>query len=199
MPADPLTEFRRSLENLDATRRRMEILYAGNTIGLRDIHSVYEALFLRGVTGFETFLERQFFGILKGKIKYPKSRVSLRMAPSSHQAASDIVLQNDDYLKWIPFKYTESRAKLYLNGGRPFSELTDGDRSIVKTITIIRNAIAHTGPHAITNFKEKVIGASVLLPVEKRPAGFLRSQVTPAQRRFEVYMNRLAKIAVDIS
>jgi len=176
----------------------MEALYLGARISLTDLHSVYEALFLRAITGFEVFLENQFVAILNGKAQYAKSRVSLRMKPSSTQALSDILLQNDKYLRWIPFKYTEDRAKIYLNGGRPFSEITDGDRSFVKRMTTIRHAIAHKGAHAKGEFKDKVIGSMALLAVEKRPAGFLRSQVNARQTRFEVFVNELARIASNL-
>lgn len=120
------------------------------------------------------------------------------MTPSSGRSLSEIVHQGGKYLKWIPFSYTEKRAKIYLNGGRPFSELNRGDRSIIKTVTIIRNAIAHKGPHAVREFKSNVIGSTVLLRSEKRPAGFLRSQVNPNRRRFEVYVIQLARIASEL-
>jgi hypothetical protein len=177
----------------------METLRAEGRITLTDLHTVYEALFLRAVTSFEVFLEDLFFAILKGNANYAKARVSIRMTPSSSKALREIVHQRDKYLKWIPFSNTEERAKLYLNGGRPFSELSDGDKSTIKTITTIRNAIAHKGPHAIAEFKTKVIGSMALLPMEKRPSGFLRSNSNPTQRRFEIYLIQLAKIASDLT
>ena len=176
----------------------MESLYLEGRITLTDLHSVYEALFLRALTGFEVFLENLFFSILGGKAKYPKSRVSVRMTPSSSKALSEIIHQGDKYLKWIPFDNTEKRARLYLNGGRPFSELDDAGKLTIRTVTTIRNAIAHNSPHALKQFKTKIIGSAFLLRSEKRPAGYLRSQVNPTQKRFEVYVIELARIASDL-
>ncbi|MES2095143.1 MAG: hypothetical protein V4459_00130 [Pseudomonadota bacterium] len=177
----------------------MEGLYASRQITLADIQSVYEALFLRGVTGFEAFLESLFLGILRQKLTYPRSRVSLRMTAANDKALMEILMRNEPYLQWIPFHRTEERAKLFLAGGRPFSELDGGHRSTLATVTKIRNAIAHNSPHAKREFERKVIGTRVLLRGEKTPAGFLRSQANPRQKRFEIYMMDLASIAVHLS
>jgi hypothetical protein len=119
------------------------------------------------------------------------------MKASSNTALLEILHQGDKYLVWLPFGNTEARAKLYLKDGRPFSELTDGDKSMIKTITTIRNAIAHKSPHALAEFQRTVIGSLALLRFERSPAGFLRSQVRagPAQNRFEVYAAELGRVA----
>ena len=173
----------------------MESLRASGRIALRDLNSVYEALFLRGITGFEAFLEGQFLAILRQKTNYPKSRVSLRMIPANDKALLEILRQNKEYLQWIPYRHTENRAKLYLTGGKPFSELTSGDKSMIKTVTTIRNAIAHSSAHAKAEFERTVIGSRALLRGERTPAGFLRTDANPAQKRFETYMIELSRIA----
>jgi len=201
MPSSPLEEFLRALRGLDYTRTRMERLFSEKRIVLRDLHSVYEALFIKACCSFEAFLEGQFFAILEEKANYKKGRnVVLRMMPKSSGALRDILLQGDSYLTWVPFSHTEERAKLYLQGGRPFSDLSGGDRARIKTVHLIRNAIAHRSDHARKQFDEKVIGEMALLPGERKPAGFLRSQVraSPVIIRFEVYMQELAAIAQSL-
>lgn len=106
-----------------------------------------------------------------------------------------ILLQGGTYMSWLPFEHTERRAKLYLKDGRPFSDLGMGDRSQLKTISIIRNAIAHKSPYAIAQFNKIAIGSTPLLQKERNPAGFLRSRIAPNQTRFEVHMAQLAKCA----
>ena len=177
----------------------MEKLYEADTIVLRDLHSVYEALFLRAVTIFEVFLEDQFVATVRGRVQYHPRRVSVRMTAISTRALMDI-LQGDRYMTWLPFSQTEKRAMIYLKDGKPFSELTDGDKSMIRTITTIRNAIAHRNPHATTEFKKSVIGNRRLLHSERSPAGFLRSQfrAAPVRNRFEIYANELARIATSI-
>lgn len=174
----------------------MEGLYASDEIRLRDLHSVYEALFLRGVTGFEAFLETLFFAILREKVKYPRRRkVALRMTAANDKALVEILLQDQQYLQWIPYKHTKGRAKMYLAEGRPFTDLAGGDESMIRTITTIRNAIAHSSSHAKSEFERTVIGSRALLRGERSPAGFLRTDANPAQKRFETYMLELSRIA----
>ena len=119
------------------------------------------------------------------------------MAATSREALMQILLQGNAFMNWLPFNNTEKRAKIYLKDGRPFTELNDGDKSQLKTITVIINAIAHKSPYALSEFENTVIGSMPLLHNERNPAGFLRSRITsgPAQSRFEVYMGQLGKCA----
>lgn len=191
-----LGKFQRSLQRLNFTRHRMEKLFSEGAISRNDLHSVYEALFLRAVTSFEAFLEDLFVAILVGRAQYTRDRrVKVLMSASSRETLRQILLQGDAYMNWLPFGHTENRAKLYLKEGRPFSELTAGDKSILKTITVIRNAIAHKSPYAISEFERTVINSLPLLPNERSPAGYLRSRITSgqAQSRFEVYMGELGR------
>jgi hypothetical protein len=196
-----LQTFLRRMRNIEYTRTRMELLYSKGSIALRDIDFVYESLFLRAVTGLEEFLEGLFLGILNRRIKYSRSRVRLRMETCSQDALKEILLQGDKYLDWLPFAKTEERARLYLVGGRPFTDLDDAKKSIIKTITIIRHAIAHSGNHAMEEFKKKVIGSQSLLRGERTPAGFLRSQSRsgPNQNRFQIYLAELGAISAVLS
>lgn len=197
MPTTPLNKLVSSLGRLDYTRKRMEVLFQSNFIVTRDVHSVYEALFLRAITSFEVFLEEQFIAIMRGRATYDPGRVTVRMTATSRQALMDILLRGEQYMTWLPFSQTERRANIYLRGGKPFSELTDGDKSMIRTITTIRNAIAHRSTHATEEFKRTVIGSRTLRPSEKTPAGFLRAQARAAPTRnfFEVYVSELGRIA----
>jgi hypothetical protein len=94
------------------------------------------------------------------------------MTANSDEALMDILLRGDKYLLWLPYSNTVDRAKLYLKDGRPFTEIDNGDRSIMKTISTIRNAIAHTGPHATGEF-EKVISSLTLLRGESETGRIL--------------------------
>ena len=59
-----------------------------------DVELVYEALFLRGITGFEVFLEELFISILLGRTTYgQKSRVINLMCVVSKNALMGILLQ----------------------------------------------------------------------------------------------------------
>lgn len=196
-PQDDLGKFQRSLQRLNNTRSRMEILFAARRINRTDLDSVYEALFLRAVTSFESFLEDLFILILLGRVQYSQNRVKVLMSASSKEALMQILLQGNAFMNWLPFANVEKRARLYLKDGRPFTDLNDGDKSQLKTITVIRNAIAHKSDHALSEFERTVTGSIPLLQNERSPAGFLRSRITsgPAQSRFEVYMGHLGRCA----
>ena len=173
----------------------MEKLFAAKRINKTDLDSVYEALFLRAVTSFEAFLEDLFVAILLRRARYSRQRVKVLMSATSNEALMQILLQGNAFMNWLPFTNTEKRAKLYLRDGRPFTELSDGDKSQLKTITVIRNAIAHKSDHAISEFERTVTASMPLLQNERSPAGFLRSRIGPAQSRFEVYVGQLGRCA----
>jgi hypothetical protein len=197
MPHAVLDKFHRNLRNLDYTRERMERLYGKKQIALRDLHSVYESLFLRSVTSFESFLEELFIAILERRVRYRAKTVTVKMKAHSSAALMEILLQGDKYLDWLPFVKTEDRARLYLVDGMPFCDLTDADKGTIKKITTIRHAIAHASKHSKNEFHRTVIGNLAVLRGERKPAGFLRSQgrANPAQNRFETYIAELGRIA----
>jgi hypothetical protein len=195
----PLDELKLGLEAVEHTRQRMERLYGSKQIALRDLHTAYEALFLRAVVRFEAFLETLFIQILEGKTSYPAKRVQVKMSASSKSALMEILLQDRKFLTWLPIQDTLKRANLYLKDGRPFEELDPNARNMLSTVTRIRNAIAHSSDHAADEFRDKVIGSRVLRSSEKTPAGFLRSPVTAGTTQFENYVNELGRMAAAIS
>lgn len=197
MPADDLSKFLRGLQRLHSTRTRMETLYKSRRVTESDMDSVYEALFLRAVTSFEAFLEAQFLSILLGRANYKPGRVAVRMTATSRSALMDVLLQGDKYMTWLPFPHTEDRAKIFLKDGKPFTELTSGDRQILQLIVTTRHAIAHRSTHATKQFEKKVIGSMSMLPRERKPAGFLRSPLSAGtkQNRFDLYLIELGRVA----
>src|SRR5258708_14816010 len=202
-----LAGFHRQLVDMDHTRKRMESLYRCGHITLRDIASVYEALFLRAVTFYEKYCETLFFSILEGRTCYSAKKVERNIKQASPRMFRVLVFQGQKYLDWLPFEKTEKRVALYLcrrgpdrDCGRPFMDLANNEKTTLQTIMTIRHAIAHSSEHAIRKFKQIVIGNQALLSREKTPAGFLRSQVSnaPVQTRFEVYLADLGGIATRL-
>jgi len=178
----------------------MEDLFQSRKISRRDLGAVYESLFLRAVTSFEAFLEDLFMAILQNRARYHKTReVAVRMTTTSRQALLEILFGNNDYLDWLPFHRTEKRARLYLDKGKPFTDLEDSHRSTIKTITTIRHAIAHRSDYAMAEFKRTVIAsrARTLMRGDRSPAGFLQSHATstPSANMFQVYVGELGRIA----
>jgi len=202
-----LKAYHKQLVKLDETRKRMESLYQSGHVILRDVHSVYESLFLRAVVGFEHFCEKLFFAIVEGKITYPSTRLRCLLTGARADEVLGIVLQRDNYLTWLPYKNAEERAKLFMfakgpkkANGRPFLDLTTGEKSQLATICTIRNAIAHISDYSIEKFTKTVIGNQSIPPSERKPASFLRSQIagSPPATRFEIYISNLGSIAQNI-
>jgi len=192
--------FVRSLASSERTRLRVEALLASGDLGIRDVERVYEALFIRSVVQFEAMLEEVFVGLISGRLKSPKTGISPRANFFSDGVLKDIIYGERDYLDWLPYNRTETLARRFLTAGRPFTDLDDGRKSEIKRIVLTRHSIAHKSEFSKRQFVEKVIASAVLLPHEKTPAGYLRSnfRTAPPQRRFELFSITLIEAACQI-
>jgi hypothetical protein len=177
----------------------MEGLYVRGVVSRSDIENMYEAMYLSAFTKFEVLIEDLFVGLLTKKIR-PVSGVLPHVAVKSPPIARKIVFGGKSYVDWFPFDKTEKLAKVFFNRGRPFTRLDKNDKQSVQILVFVRNAIAHKSRHAIRIFREEVLGDLNLLPRERTPSGFLRSQfrTMPSQTRFEFYMAEMANLASKI-
>ena len=184
------------LVRLERTRSRSEDLFRKGAIRARDINHIYGAVFLSAVTSFEGFLEDLFLGLLVGRLSAARL-VQSRIICLSDLVAREILLQGDQYLNWLPYEQTEKRAAAFFRGGHPFSSLEDAEKQVMRQISYTRNALAHQSRHALTVFQAKVLSQVPLLPREKNPSGFLRSNVAaiPRQTRYEQLVAELNAIA----
>jgi len=170
-------QFYRRLRALDATRRRVEQLFANGSVSRRDVERVYEALFLNAVALFEDFLETLFVGLLVDQqgLTSGHADVNPRATVRSYVVARELVMGGRKYLNWLPYSETKDRARVFFTGGRPFMSLSQDLEEHLSTCCYIRNAIAHRSQHATDMFLEKVVGSKALAPRERKPAGYLRS------------------------
>ena len=195
-PLDNLTTKIRATEE---TRAKVELLVRSRVMTRREAERVYEGLVMRAIATLEAFLEELFYLTVLGESGHPKSRAQPRADFRSRAVLSEFVLGGRDYVDWLPYRAVEDRASVYLRKGRPFSELSDGQKSKIKQWHVTRNAIAHPGRHAREQFRDKVIGGMTLLPHEKTPAGFLRSTPQPHLRRFESILSDMRTIGSSLS
>jgi hypothetical protein len=195
-----VNDFGRYLRSLEITRKRMETLAAQGSITRRDVHKMYEVLFLSAFTRFESMIEDLFLGLLTSRIAHSSAQVTARAQFKSNKIARDIVLRGRKYVDWLPYDRTETLAKAFLRGGRPFTSLTGPDKAQIEKLLVIRNSIAHNSPHALRNFKQKVVSGLVVPPRERIPAGFLRGlfRAAPQQTRFEYYAAEMFSLANKI-
>jgi hypothetical protein len=174
----------------------MEILFADLRIGRRDIEHIYGALFLAAFTSFEGMIEDLFLKLLVSRV-VPPAGSAPRVLFKSDRVAKEIVSGGRKYIDWLPYYRTEDRAKLFFSGARPFADLSDNEKLVIRNVCIIRNAIAHQGSYARSEFTKKVIGNLPLTPRERTPVGFLRSPygVAPRITRYQQLTNELSSTA----
>lgn len=189
-------------QSIEKTRKRMDRLYSEGVIFRKDIEHVYEGMFLKAVTSFESYLEEIFMGILHNKYALPTRRKLNKVQFNSKKIASDIVLNGQSYVDWLPFEKLEKRAKIYFENGEPFTILDPSDKSLLTQVMSIRNAIAHKSSFSDEKFRRQVLSSNAGVPDEhKSPAGFLRYiyRTSPDQTKFENYILELVSIASKVS
>lgn len=89
------------------------------------------------------------------------------------------------------------RAAAFFRGGCPFTNLEKADVNLLDNIILVRNAIAHQSRAARKRFEDVVIGAGSVLPIERTPAGCLRTvfRTAPNQTRYEEIASTCAILA----
>lgn len=193
-------DFARKARTLEATRRNIESLRTRDLLSRRALLHAYEGLFLNIHVAFEGLIEDLFVGLLisNGGLTSSRSDIGPRVVIRSHAVARELVLgPGRGYADWLPYERTLERAKLFFRGGRPFTDVTDGDRQQLKKSSAIRNAIAHRSRHSLKKFEKVAIGSTPLPSGERRPAGFLsgRFRVSPSQTRYEDLVSQMLMIA----
>ena len=195
--ADLLNKFRRA----ERTREKVEGLYRRGELSRADVETVYEGLLLQSATHLENFLEDLFRRTVLGSLDFPPSRVVPRVAVGSNLVLTGLLLMGGKrYIDWLPYERTKELAGRFLRGGRPFSELTSTDEAALDRVARTRNAVAHKSPHALDVFERLVIGGAPLLPSERSPAGYLRSQfrISPPVTQLESMFGDMARVASQL-
>jgi len=115
--------------------------------------------FLQSVIGWEDFVEAVFVRYLAGAESPAKYRPSLRLtAAKSLSHAFQLASGDPDYdpqkhyISWNKWKSVESLAKVFLNAGRPFTNVTEHEKQRLADCVLIRNRIAHSSPKCKSDF-----------------------------------------------
>jgi len=141
-------------------------------------------------------MEELFLGLLTGGI-VAGPRIHPRVTFRSAAIARDVMLGGKAYADWLPYHHTEKRANAFFRGGLPFCSLEKSEVKSLERILTIRHAVAHQSNAARKKFEVEVIGATPLLPVERTPAGFLRSVFSgpPPKTQYEDIAGTCALLA----
>lgn len=160
-----------------------------------DVRLIYEASFVTIVAQFELLLEELFVEMLCGAapIRRPKCRL---VQPRNRAVFRAIYKQNKQYASFLPYQNVKGLAKSYLHEGRPFTLVPDSDVELLLQAVRVRNAIAHRGPKATTEFRKMVPGVDSLPPSHRFPGPFLMSEfrANPVQKRIQLYVTAFLRV-----
>jgi hypothetical protein len=174
-PSHLAKAFSAKLILLEQTRAKVENLLPQGHLNHVDVEAVYAGLFIDAFTEFEAMVEDLCLGLFDGTLKsitQPAVRL-FRVTPSSFSRS--VVFDGDNYVDWLPVEDKAiPRAKRFLDGGVPFSNLTATEKQDLKNAHLLRNALAHKSDAATQRFLAS-INQLALLPHEKTPTGYLRT------------------------
>lgn len=193
-------EFAAKLAKLESTRVKVENLLPLGHLSDTDIEVVYAGLFLDAFTEFESLIESLFIGLFDGSLKSKGQPVTRLLRVSPKGAARTVVFGGKSYIDWLPVEdKTIPHAKRFLLDGKPFSLLSQSEKLELKNAHLLRNAIAHKSDAATQGFLRSISQQS-LLPHEKSPAGYLRTnpQGIFGLTRFSITMQSLDAIAKKV-
>lgn len=160
-------------EALATSRYLTRVLDAG-TAGVlrkRDVHRAFVGAYLDFYVLLEEQVEYLFYGLLMGRLS--ASQIEPKVVLKSELTAKNVVLGGRDYADWLPMRRTIDRAEVFFRSGLPFSRLDGGHRSTFVEMAIIRDAIAHSGTHAATKFRSKIVGDRPIPLRERTPPTYL--------------------------
>jgi hypothetical protein len=196
--ASLLTQF----GSLDATRRRVDGLVVSGNLSRRAAEQVYESLFLSSFTAFEVFIDELFLTLLVKQKDASRTGAIPRVTVRSFAVGRELIMgAGRNYVDWLPYDRTVERANLFFRGGRPFTNVSPGDRELVNKAQIIRNAIAHRSRYSEKRFERDIIGTTAVPLREYKPAAYLRGLVSgaPPLTRYENFSAGLLSVGKQLS
>jgi len=199
-PSELGTAYRSSVSHLRHCCTRIDTLLAVKRIGVRDCELIYESAFLNAVARFEGLLNRLLEEFVCGSSSRTVAHYSL-MSARSRDAFRKMLTRGRPYVELMPFDKCLDIAKLYLNQGRPFSDIDAADKHILAQVVLIRNAIAHRSDAALLRFRSEVSGIS-FLPVHRQfPGALLRRpyRVSPVATWNDLYFDTLEKVGAQLA
>lgn len=189
--ADLYASLERRVNGLRRARAAGEQALRSASLRARELGLLYEATFLNLAITFEVFQENLFYSSLLGdaEIASVHAIISFRNRPQAERFV--LATERSPFLSWTKTKEAIERAHRFLASGRPFSRLErrDRDAGVLKSVVVIRNAIAHQSGVAKQEFS-RLPGARAT----RRPGDYLRLRVGPVTQH-EVLCREVLRIA----
>jgi hypothetical protein len=206
-----------SAENLyAAVSPYLKNLYDGintNPLHPSQARMVVGLSFLRIMAAWESYLEDVFLRYVCGaktNSGYSPNRKIVgckKIEDAYHIIAGDPDFSIEKgYLVWSDYKKVIGRARIYFQDGKPFTDLNDVEKQMLKEGNIIRNRIAHSSDKCINDF---VLLAKQKENIKKLPKGYSVGRFLIENRkgvptlfigdnRFECYLNMFENVATKI-
>ncbi len=166
-------QYKKRLDRLRSCCRRVDQLQKTGTLNIGDSDLLYESTFLNAIGLFEGVLEALLFEFVCGKASRKRGHYSL-LKTRTHSDYRTILLKGRRYIDLLPYSELIDTVKMYLNDGKPFTEVEDDDRQILAQATLIRNAIAHRSTFALAKFRKDIRGVGSLPSNRQFPGPLLR-------------------------
>ncbi|GAB1434260.1 hypothetical protein MASR2M32_04710 [Sphaerotilus sulfidivorans] len=181
--------------------------FSVNPLHPNQAHQIVGLSFLKIVAAWEDFLEESFVRYLCGAKTSngyaPKLNITgcknIQTAYNLLNGSSDFKIGRD-YLSWSNLKHLENRAALFFVDGKPYSELMDYNKNLIREATLIRNRVAHSSEKCVQDFNRLVKAKK---SIAKLPPGFtvgrFLMEPTPKKpRRIEEYCDAFVESTEQI-
>jgi hypothetical protein len=199
-PADVIyADIAKRARQIDAYIVRMEMLFTQGLMSERDLLVAYGGAILSFHSYTENAIERLFLGLVAGRLQHGDRRVRSLVEIRSALTVRKVVFGARSYADWLPYdRYTIPKAEAFLSAGRPFSSLSRSERTHLDDMTILRNALAHQSSHAENRFHDRFTRGKALVPVQRKPQGYLRGYHAVSQTRLNYLMGRSVHILSNL-
>lgn len=188
-------ELDRALTRIEGVRDSGIAAFERDALRQSDLDHLFESTFLGGVIALERFLEKLFFACLEGTSGIAAVAPRLMVPPHARPEPLVLELERAPFLTWMPYDATHRRAEVFLKGARPFERLLNrpSEKTLLSTVTIVRNVIAHRSGKARAEFR-KLTAVRTLPPSRQTAAGYLQLR-SGATTQHEVLVSEVRRVA----
>lgn len=171
---------------------RQEGFHSEGILPKTELEAIFELSFLNIFSSFET----QISELMKTNMLLENGsdgNIRSLSIPRSRAQSGRILQGTGRYVQLMPIEQLEKIATVYLKGGKPFTTLSEGEKTQVRKCYAIRNHIAHKSDDSRRSFKKKILD-QVSIPAHRHTAGFyLRSQISRGRTYFDHHAAELGK------
>jgi hypothetical protein len=197
--SDVYRSLERRIKRLRRIREAGEKAVRSGALDDREVGLLYEATLLNVTTTFESFQEHLFYSAVLDQADIRGVSPLFRFRHRGEAERVVLATERGAFLSWTKVRDAIDRAKLFLVGGRPFTRLERRDKEIglLRTLFVVRNAIAHQSGPARTEFAR--LPSPGLPPgLRRRPGDYLR-KVVGRDTQHEVFCREILRIALALS